>query len=63
MLTVPYQLMEQINTHVEKAYPEEGAGFLIGKDGEVMSIVPLTNAREEGARHNRFLFTPEEAEG
>lgn len=60
MLTVPYQLMEQINTHVEKAYPEEGAGFLIGKDGEVMSIVPLTNAREEGARHNRFLFTPED---
>lgn len=60
MLTVPYQLMEQINTHVEKAYPEEGAGFLIGKDGEVMSIVPLANAREEGARHNRFLFTPED---
>ena len=60
MLTVPYQLMEQINTHVEKAYPEEGAGFLIGKDGEVMSIVPLTNAREEGARHNRFMFTPED---
>jgi proteasome lid subunit RPN8/RPN11 len=60
MLVVPNQLIEQINSHVEKAYPEEGAGFLIGKDSEVMSIVPLSNAREEGVRHNRFLFTPED---
>jgi proteasome lid subunit RPN8/RPN11 len=60
MLVVPNQLMVQINDHVENAYPEEGAGFLIGKDGEVMSVVPLVNAREEAARHNRFLFTPED---
>ena len=60
MLLVPNQLMIQINDHVENAYPEEGAGFLIGRDGEVMSVVPLVNAREEDARHNRFLFTPED---
>ena len=60
MLVVPNQLMDQINDHVEKAYPEEGAGFLIGREGEVMSIVALTNAREAGARLNRFLFTPED---
>jgi proteasome lid subunit RPN8/RPN11 len=60
MLSVPTRLMELINEHVEKAYPEEGAGFLIGKDGEVIEIVALPNAREEGARQNRFLFTPED---
>ena len=60
MLVVPARLMELINEHVEKAYPEEGAGFLVGKDGEVIEIVALPNAREEGARQNRFLFTPED---
>ena len=60
MLVVPNRLFEQINAHVEKAYPEEGAGFLIGEEGEVKEIVALSNSREEGARHNRFLFTPED---
>jgi len=60
MLVVPGQLIEQMNTHVEKAYPEEGAGFLIGEDGKVKEIMSLSNSREDGARHNRFLFTPED---
>lgn len=60
MLKVPHHLLEQINAHVEKAYPEEGAGFLIGDEGSVREIVALSNSREEGARHNRFLFTPED---
>jgi proteasome lid subunit RPN8/RPN11 len=60
MLVVPGHLIEQMNTHVENAYPEEGAGFLIGETGEVREILALTNSREEGARHNRFLFTPED---
>ena len=60
MLVVPGRLMEQINAHVEKAYPEEGAGFLIGEDGRVREIIALSNAREDGARLNRFLFTPED---
>jgi proteasome lid subunit RPN8/RPN11 len=45
---------------VENAYPEEGAGFLIGEAGDVREIMALSNSREEGARHNRFLFTPED---
>jgi proteasome lid subunit RPN8/RPN11 len=60
MLTVPRQLIEEMNTHVEKAYPEEGAGFLIGEEGQVKKIIALSNAREDGARHNRFLFTPQD---
>lgn len=60
MLVLPSQLIEQMNAHVEKAYPEEGAGFLIGANGEVKEILALSNSREDGARHNRFLFTPED---
>ena len=60
MLAISNQLIERINSHVEAAYPEEGAGFLIGEDGQVMEILALSNAREDEARHNRFLITPEE---
>ncbi len=60
MLAISNDLIERINTHVEEAYPEEGAGFLLGVDGEVKEILPLPNAREDEARHNRFLFTPED---
>jgi proteasome lid subunit RPN8/RPN11 len=60
MLIVPNRLLEQMNAHVQQAYPEEGAGFLMGKEGEVEEILALSNSREDGARHNRFLFTPED---
>ena len=60
MLAVSNDLIEKINKHVEEAYPEEGAGFLVGVEGEVQQILPLGNAREDEARHNRFLITPED---
>jgi len=60
MLVISNEVIGQINAHVEQAYPEEGAGFLIGVEGEVKKIIPLGNAREDEARHNRFLITPEE---
>ncbi len=60
MLVVSGELLEQINAHVEGAYPEEGAGFLLGVEGEVKQILAISNAREDEARHNRFLITPDE---
>jgi proteasome lid subunit RPN8/RPN11 len=60
MLVISEELLDQIHAHAEAAYPEEGAGFLIGKDGNVENILPLHNAREDEARHNRFLITPED---
>ena len=60
MLNISNELIEQINAYVEEAYPEEGAGFLIGEEGEVKEILALSNAREDEARHNRFLITPED---
>jgi proteasome lid subunit RPN8/RPN11 len=59
-LRIKQQLLEKINAHVREAYPEEGAGFLIGEGGEVKEILALSNAREDEARHNRFLITAEE---
>jgi proteasome lid subunit RPN8/RPN11 len=60
MLAVPRQLIERIEDHVEKSYPEEGAGFLLGEEGRVREILALSNAREDAARHNRYLIAPEE---
>jgi proteasome lid subunit RPN8/RPN11 len=61
-LLIRPELLQQIHAHGEAAYPEEGAGFLLGQAGEprqVIAILPLSNAREEKARHNRYLITPE----
>ena len=59
-LNISNDIIDGINKHVEAAYPEEGAGFLIGDEGEVKEILALSNAREDEARHNRFLITPED---
>jgi proteasome lid subunit RPN8/RPN11 len=57
------ELLDKIHANGEKAYPEEGAGFLIGLDGSeksVLDILPLPNAREDSARHNRYLISPQD---
>lgn len=62
-LRIPEDLLSKIHTHGEQAYPEEGAGFMLGSDGEeraVIDLLPLSNAREDAARRNRYLFTPED---
>lgn len=59
-LRISDTILMGISEHIEAAYPEEGAGFLLGVDGEVRGILSLPNAREDEARHNRFLITPED---
>ena len=54
-----------INAHGESDYPYECCGLLIGlfkEDGskEVVETYPISNAREEEAKRNRFLIRPEE---
>jgi len=64
MLEISPELLRQIRAHGEQAYPEEGAGFLLGKDKgdqrQVIAILGLDNAREQAARHNRYLLTPQD---
>ncbi len=63
MLRLASQFLAQIRAHGESSYPEEGAGFLLGTDGEarqVLKILTLPNRREDGARHNRYLIAPKD---
>jgi proteasome lid subunit RPN8/RPN11 len=56
--------LHAIHRHGEQAYPEEGAGLLLGTvsgDGKrVAAILELPNTREDGARRNRYLLTPQD---
>lgn len=62
-LKIAPELLQAIHRNGETAYPEEGAGLLLGRaDGdlrEVLHIIELANEREDGARHNRFLIAPQ----
>ena len=61
-LHIPGTLLDDIHSHGEAAYPDEGAGLLLGVllDGskQVSALLPLSNVREDGARHNRYLLDP-----
>jgi proteasome lid subunit RPN8/RPN11 len=59
-IEIPAGLLNLIHAHGEDAYPEEGAGFLLGRQGVVSDILPLPNAREDAARHNRYLIMAED---
>ena len=64
MLEISNEILDQVLAHGENAYPEEGAGFLLGSaEGEqrlVVAILGLINAREDTARHNRYLLTAQD---
>jgi proteasome lid subunit RPN8/RPN11 len=64
VLLIEEDILAQIYAHGEAAYPEEGAGFLLGYDDgkqrHVAQIFVTENAREDEARHNRYLVTPQE---
>jgi proteasome lid subunit RPN8/RPN11 len=55
-------LLKAIETHLEASYPNEGAGFLLGRiEGEtvqIKQIVALENKREQDAQHNRYELLP-----
>lgn len=63
-ITISSTLLQEIHAHGESAYPEEGAGLLIGiENGQekiVTEIFTLENARESSARHNRYLLSAED---
>jgi proteasome lid subunit RPN8/RPN11 len=63
-LLIPGEILTEIHKHGEVSYPEEGAGLLLGTtNGEVRrvsAIMKMTNAREDSARHNRYLLTAQD---
>jgi proteasome lid subunit RPN8/RPN11 len=63
LIEIPSEVLVKIHDHGERSYPDEGAGFLLGVDGEVrrvISVLPLHNARESEARHDRYILTPQD---
>jgi proteasome lid subunit RPN8/RPN11 len=65
LISITSEQIEQINLHGERDYPYECCGLLIGRfenDGAkvVLETFPISNAREESAKRNRFLIQPEE---
>jgi proteasome lid subunit RPN8/RPN11 len=63
-LLITPEIVELIHQHGMAAYPEEGAGLLLGTleggAARVAALFEIANAREAGARHNRYLLTPQD---
>jgi proteasome lid subunit RPN8/RPN11 len=63
-LIISDELLHRIQAHGAQAYPEEGAGLLLGEilagGRQVHGLLEFANAREDSARHNRYLLTPQD---
>jgi proteasome lid subunit RPN8/RPN11 len=61
-LRIASGLLAAIWTHGQQAYPEEGAGLMLGRfDGEarvVTHLLPLENHVQPESRGRRYLITP-----
>jgi proteasome lid subunit RPN8/RPN11 len=59
----PY-FLNQIQAYGESAYPEEVCGLLLGinliERKQVIDVLKISNIREEGSRHKRYLLSPHE---
>ena len=64
MITIAEKELTEIREHGIRDYPYECCGLLLGhfeSDRKVVTeTYPISNAREESAKRNRFLITPEE---
>lgn len=64
MITIAEAQLNEIREHGVRDYPYECCGLLLGRFRENGKVVtetyPISNAREESAKRNRFLITPEE---
>ena len=64
MIRISKDLLDQIREHGVRDYPYECCGLLLGRYGAnekmVKETYPISNAREESAKRNRFLIQPHE---
>ncbi len=65
MIELNQNQIDEIRKHGEQDYPYECCGLLIGSfvgdvRKQVAETYPISNAREEEAKRNRFLIRPEE---
>src|SRR5438445_505017 len=65
MIAMTEDQLSEIRQHGERDYPFECCGLMLGRfEGNgrksVVEIYPISNAREEEAKRNRFLIRPQE---
>jgi proteasome lid subunit RPN8/RPN11 len=65
MIQLATQHRGEIAAHGERDYPYEACGLLLGSFADegrksITEVYPISNAREEQAKRNRFLIRPEE---
>jgi proteasome lid subunit RPN8/RPN11 len=64
MIEISEHLLTEIREHGVRDYPYECCGLLLGRYGAQGKLVdetyPISNAREESAKRNRFLIAPQE---
>ena len=64
MIRITEKMLDEICAHGVRDYPYECCGLLLGRyreDGKaVTETYPISNAREESAKRNRFLIEPKE---
>jgi proteasome lid subunit RPN8/RPN11 len=58
------QALRELEAHLAAAYPNEGAGLLLGTANEtgkqVTVVLPLANRWEGTEQYHRFLLTPQD---
>lgn len=64
MLTIRREAIKEMEAHLEAAYPNEGAGLLLGTaDGagkRVEAVLPLGNRWQGSEQTHRFLLGPQD---
>ena len=64
MIELEERQLTEMREHGERDYPFECCGLMLGRFSEDRKVVaetyPISNAREEEAKRNRFLIRPEE---
>lgn len=65
MILLADEQLAEMRAHGERDYPYECCGLMLGRYGSdgrktVVETYPISNAREESAKRNRFLIQPEE---
>ena len=65
MITTDEQHLSDMRQHGERDYPFECCGLMLGRFEStdqkiVVETYPISNAREEEAKRNRFLIRPDE---
>ena len=65
MIALTEEQLSEIRQHGERDYPFECCGLMLGRFEQhgrksVVETYPISNAREEEAKRNRFLIRPKE---